>query len=131
MICQYVFATKITEWRNIGGIRYYIGYTMQEGWNEPGCFGAGISENSAETISLNVFPNPATDVVNFSITEDGQNKIYPVQIINSLGQVVRNFNLNKTIAITGLIPGIYFYSISSPEKSIRQGKFIVLGDSVK
>ena len=131
MLCLYDFATKITEYRKVGGTYFLIGYTMQEGWNEPGCFGAGISENSAETISVNVFPNPTTDVVNFSISADGENKTYSVHIINSLGQDVKDFSLNKTVTITGLKPGIYFYSINSSEKTVKQGKFIVLGASVK
>jgi hypothetical protein len=131
MICEYNFAIKITEWRNIAGTYYYVGSTMQEGWNRANNLSSGISENKNEIPSVNVFPNPSTDVVNFSITDNVLNKNYSVHIMNSLGQIISDFNLTKNATIADLKPGIYFFTINSPEKIIQQGKFIVLGASVK
>ena len=130
MICQYSFAVKTSEWRNIGGIRYYIGYTMQEGWNQNGC-ATGVSENSTENTVVTIFPNPASDLINFSITNTIENESYSIQIINSLGQIINDVKLINSTSISNLKPGMYFYSLNNTQKTIKTGKFIVLGNSMK
>lgn len=133
MICEYVFDIKITEWRNIGGTYYYMGSTMQDGWNRANNLSSGISET--ENFGLKVFPNPSSDIVNFSIPENGINKDLSLQITNSIGQLVKSFNFNEisgySISVNGLKPGMYFYQLIDRGRNINQGKFAVSGASVK
>ncbi len=131
LICEYTFDIRITEWREIGGTFYYMGSTMQDGWNRPNNLSSGISESKNETISIDVFPNPATDLVNFCVADNPENKNYSVQISNSLGQMIKEIEFTKTAILTELKSGMYFYSIHSSGKTVKQGKFIVLGASVK
>ena len=64
--------------------------------------------------NINVYPNPANDVLNIVI--DANNFKY--QLVNSLGQVVREGNAsNKTVIKTSdLNKGIYFLQISTGAK---------------
>ena len=64
--------------------------------------------------NLNVYPNPANDVLNIVIEANN----FKYQLVNSLGQVVRNGNAtNKTVIKTGdLNKGVYFLQVSTGAK---------------
>ena len=68
----------------------------------------GVAENQNANIS--VYPNPANDIVNINV-----NGSFKYQVINSLGQVVRNGNAtNKAmIKVSDLNKGIYFLNITT------------------
>ena len=67
----------------------------------------GVAES--QDVNVSVYPNPANDVL--TINTNGGNFKY--QLINSLGQVVRNGNANNKayVRVSDLNKGIYFLNI--------------------
>ncbi len=127
MICNYVYAIQITEWRIVAGAAYNIGSTMQEVWNENVPY-TGINENRAQLMTT-VFPNPSSDVINFSIS-GSRYKNVTIKITNALGENIKEINCDKSSEVTtikGLNPGIYFYSLCDSEGMAQKGKFVVSG----
>lgn len=129
MICLYVFDIKIMEYRRIGGTAYLIGSTMQEVWNISNTYVASVGELS-NTTPLNVFPNPASDEIKFSVGDSKGNEKYIVEITNSLGQTINHFeiinNSTVTLPLDNLNSGIYFYRMTSSNANPQQGKFTVI-----
>jgi len=134
-ICSYAYAIKITEWRIISGNAYNIGNTMQEVWNQNASLElTSVQKLNQKKLAVNVYPNPSTDIVNFSILNRFDNEQYILNINNSLGESVRIVNsTNKAdiLNITGLNSGIYFFTLSSSRKEFYNGKFIVLNTTSK
>jgi hypothetical protein len=84
---------------------------------------ASIAENSSQVLSESVlpsvtcFPNPATDVLNVSISGNTGSQNSQLLVINSKGQVIMPVQMtsnNETLAlnVTSLAPGIYFLQLS-------------------
>ena len=67
----------------------------------------GVAEN--QNVKVNVFPNPANDMVNINVNGE-----FKYQLVNSLGQVVRNGKANNkaTVSVSELNQGIYFLTIT-------------------
>ncbi len=73
----------------------------------------GIKENSNSISSLNIYPNPATN--QFAVSLNNQNaETVSVQIMNSLGQVVKTVDLgntkgelNTSVDVRNLSAGLY------------------------
>jgi hypothetical protein len=90
----------------------------------------GLRNNLLSTADINVFPNPAHDVVN--ITVKGINKVpVTVTMIDMLGRTLltRTYHDNQvkdTINISNLNNGVYFCEIKNAEGS-RTIKFVVSG----
>ena len=62
-----------------------------------------------EIIELNLFPNPVSGVMNYSISNE-ENKNYFLQIFNALGELVKSENINNSsgqISLEKLEAGIY------------------------
>jgi hypothetical protein len=68
----------------------------------------GVAEN--QNVKINVFPNPANDMMNINV-----NGSFKYQLVNSLGQVVRNGKAtNKAVVnVNDLNQGIYFLTIAA------------------
>ena len=63
-------------------------------------------------VSISVFPNPATDVLNIEASNEMQN----VMLVNQTGQVVRSIELEAgktSIDLNGLGTGVYFVKIET------------------
>jgi len=80
------------------------------------------NEISLDDMQFNVFPNPTTEVINFSLKT---NKDYRWVIYNQLGSIVNQSptkkgvgNTNEKINISNLKPGLYFISVIIDGKSI-------------
>ncbi|MCT4562178.1 MAG: choice-of-anchor J domain-containing protein [Crocinitomicaceae bacterium] len=78
---------------------------------------AGLDENQAN-IAMEVFPNPATDVVKVSFDAEGQD--YAVTVYNLQGQVVRNIEVKQangtqevSVPVSDLASGNYLVSVST------------------
>ena len=85
-------------------------------------FPVGMAENQNEK-PANVYPNPASGQIHFDI-ETTEN-ILDIMVINLQGQVVINRKMDgKTLDVSTLPSGMYFYKVSS-EKKLFQGKFSV------
>jgi hypothetical protein len=75
---------------------------------------------------LQVFPNPARDVVTFQL--NGDSETHEVRIYNQSGQLVKTecFEGNSyKLHLTGLKSGIYLYKVTSSNTSIYTGKLVV------
>jgi len=75
---------------------------------------------------LQVFPNPARDMVTFQL--NGDSEFHEVRIYNQTGQLVKTecFEGNSyKLHLTGLKNGIYLYKITSPHSLIHTGKLVV------
>lgn len=75
----------------------------------------GISNVSQS--EAGVYPNPVTDILNFSFAGD---KTHHVTIINSIGAVVGNFTLpagTTTLNLSQLNPGLYFVKSASENEA--------------
>lgn len=78
---------------------------------------AGLNEEAAD-ITMEVFPNPATDVVKVSFDAEGQD--YAVTVYNLQGQVVRNIEVNNangaqevSVPVAELAKGNYLVTVST------------------
>ena len=76
---------------------------------------ASIEEN---TVVANVFPNPASDVLNITAS----NEVSTVAIIGMDGKVISTTDVNGTAAsvnISALNAGVYFYEVVTVEGTVR------------
>ncbi|MBR6068602.1 MAG: leucine-rich repeat protein [Bacteroidales bacterium] len=85
----------------------------------------GIEEASA--LEVNLFPNPATDILNITSSET----ISEIEIVNTLGQVVKRIEVNADNAVCDveeLKAGVYVVKVStlslSKGANVSQRKFI-------
>lgn len=126
-ICEYIFAIRIYEWRNISGTYYLIGETMQEVHSTVMAF-VGISENTQPT-SVAIFPNPSNGLTNFTIESGLQDQEYQLIVSNSIGQNIKTIYFSNNSAIINeneLSAGIYFYSLLTKTEVVNKGKFVIL-----
>jgi len=80
-----------------------------------------IIENDLNSLSLNVYPNPATDVLNIKSNND--EKILEVQLINSLGQTVAKKIVNGkqiTLNVQSLKSGFYLVQMKTSEGIVNK-----------
>ena len=94
-------------------------------------FSVGIANNAYQNIALKVYPNPATDVVNF----DWLNKLPAtasapkLTIQNLLGQTVNETVLNNThnrINVQTLPTGMYLYSVIVNNQATTNGRIFIV-----
>ncbi len=80
-----------------------------------------VNFSEASTLNVNVFPNPAKDVLNIN-TENNVSGEVNVQILNAMGALVYNQTLiasvSQTIDIASFNPGIYYIAIAECETKI-------------
>lgn len=90
-----------------------------------------LGSNNAQP-EVSVYPNPSFDNVNFKISNLISSEEYNIVIYNSLGQHIKNISTNNNLlSVTGLSPGMYFYSLNTVNEILKQGKFIILEGSLK
>ncbi|MCK4662192.1 MAG: T9SS type A sorting domain-containing protein [Bacteroidales bacterium] len=72
-----------------------------------------------------LYPNPATDYINISLSHNNQTNKF--EIYDITGKLILSEKLISTLTkihITGLSKGLYFYRIKNNNKTIGTGKFI-------
>ena len=77
----------------------------------------------ADKISINLFPNPTTNILNISLKETQE---YEYAILNYNGKIIESDSFNNSIHqinLNGLQAGVYFIQIKS-EKAIQTEKVI-------
>jgi hypothetical protein len=76
--------------------------------------------------NFDVFPNPANDKINVRFTS-GEKEFTKAQIVNSVGQVVKEVELNNNtqINIEDLPSGVYILNCKNLESSIISKRFVV------
>lgn len=70
--------------------------------------------------AINIFPNPAKDVLNISSKENYKS----VKIFNLYGQQVMEQTFNKEINISKLEKGVYMLNLTKPNNTVDNIKFI-------
>ncbi|MBQ4009360.1 MAG: T9SS type A sorting domain-containing protein, partial [Bacteroidales bacterium] len=81
----------------------------------------GIEGNTA--FEINLFPNPANDILNITSSET----ISEIEIVNTLGQVVKRIEVNSDNAVCDveeLKAGVYVVRIRTASATLSQRKFI-------
>ncbi len=76
-------------------------------------------------INVNIYPNPATTVLNVKIDGDSQ---ATANVFNALGALVlsQNISNNATLNIENLTNGQYFISLSNTKGALATGSFMVV-----
>jgi hypothetical protein len=74
-------------------------------------------KNTIETIV--VYPNPSNDLLTIQLTQFNGNQT--IQICNSIGQLIKEFEINNstTISVSNLDPGVYFIKNINQSESIK------------
>ncbi len=70
---------------------------------------------------LNIYPNPSSNVLNIGLEEDEMWQ--RIEIINTLGQVVKKENFAKSLDIQKLPAGMYYLKIYGVNSRLLQTKF--------
>jgi hypothetical protein len=105
-----------------GNNNYAAGVTIYGGLNvTPVCALVGMEEERVEV--LNVYPNPATDVLTIESEFTGAELI----IYGANGAVVLREQLMQrqhTITLGKLSPGLYFYQVQGEDGIVATGKIV-------
>jgi hypothetical protein len=82
--------------------------------------GTFIYNTSGNTFRVNIYPNPANDIINLEFDAGGFGSL-KLEVINANGQVIHNDLIktdglyNEIINISGYLKGIYYIRISNKE----------------
>lgn len=88
---------------------------------------AGIFQNTLNDLNLIVFPNPASGEIKFHLNTNEVFEHTNISLFDNTGKLVMNGVLSKdekSIDVSGLAPGIYFYQAFYNEK-VAKGKLVV------
>ncbi len=98
------------------GSAFYIDDMAWSGWNS-------VNDVNGEINTVTVYPNPATDNINFSSTIDAT----IIEISDITGRLLGSYSMSNNkvnIGTSGFSPGIYTYSIFDKKKEIiSRGRF--------
>ena len=78
-------------------------------------------------VAIDVFPNPASNQINFSINNYGENNL-ELLVTNYFGQIVHQENINwqTSLSVFDWPKGVYIYHLKTEKgASVATGKFIV------
>jgi hypothetical protein len=83
----------------------------------------GVDENDITTI--NAYPNPATNQINFDL---GNNQMDKILVLDITGRVVDNIAVTskiETLPLSDYENGVYFYQMVRGDEIIKTDKFVV------
>jgi Secretion system C-terminal sorting domain len=90
----------------------------------------GLTDLSGKNYVSKAYPNPAIDntTIYYNLARATRNS--QIKIFNMLGAEVRTYNIADSkgtlkIPVSGLKPGVYFYSLMADGKNAATGKFMV------
>ncbi|MBK9320115.1 MAG: T9SS type A sorting domain-containing protein, partial [Bacteroidetes bacterium] len=120
-----VAATPVTSATNLTRINFSaVNYVKTDV-----CVLSGIENNmEADELKVSIYPNPAQDNLTIEISRIDFIKGMNFILINSLGEVTKQFNLNapnNQLNLKELNSGIYFYSIKNQNNVMNSGKIII------
>jgi hypothetical protein len=89
-----------------------------------------INELTSDDVTLNVYPNPASNNLTIDYNINGKNENGRIDVYDVLGQKVMTHSLTKNqdklnIDLNNLNSGVYFYSIKVGGKMLRTERVIV------
>ena len=77
--------------------------------------------------TINVFPNPANDIVNFQFSDVNSKR--KIVLYNTIGEVVLSEDAttqNSSLKTHNLQSGVYFYTILVGDKNIKTDKIVII-----
>jgi len=86
-----------------------------------------ITIDFEKIIDFTIYPNPFSTSINITLNDVSQNGQVELRIFNVLGAEVMNTTITKqltTLETINLPPGIYFYKITSDNKTTLSGRLI-------
>ena len=103
----------------LGSIGYYDFFVAKLGAST--C-GTAVSTDKFNSITVNVYPNPTTNIVNIETQETLQN----YEVYNVLGQQIQqgNFNGDNQINLHGATTGTYFIKVTTTQGSTATVKVV-------
>ena len=103
------------------------GTNLADFWAYEWKISVGINEYSKEN-EISVFPNPTSDILNISFTEELINSNPKLQLFSGDGKLVLSqfiTNSENSINVSHFTKGIYFVSLSNETKIISTKKIII------
>ncbi|MEP7263796.1 MAG: T9SS type A sorting domain-containing protein [Bacteroidota bacterium] len=93
------------------------------------CLILGIESAYAENVfDVSVYPNPANGSFNVHVSNAEQLNSVCFQLINSLGETIKQFNVsseNNKVELNNIPSGIYFYILNDQQNILKSGKIIL------
>ena len=87
---------------------------------------AGIQQILMPEVAVNVYPNPANDILHIDLSKDVNNG--SIEVYNSAGKMVCSFGLaqkTNTIPVYNLATGAYYYRFISGKELLNTGSFMI------
>jgi hypothetical protein len=89
-----------------------------------------INKTESKKIAINIFPNPAKDVLNVNFSNSFTNNVN-INIYSLSGLLIKTIEIpagitSKSIDIHQFSSGMYFYNISANSNILNSGKFIIV-----
>ena len=93
-------------------------------------YAVGISETKTKTSEnlIKIYPNPANDILNISVSRENLDADFNIDIYSSLGEKIMEINLPEPvtqISTSNLPAGIYFIALKQKNLVISQQKLII------
>jgi hypothetical protein len=104
----------------VAGLQYYRLKQVDLGGTVNFSKAIVVNFSQTSTLNVNVFPNPAKDVLNITTANNATGEVN-IQILNAMGEMVYNqvleAGLVQNIDIASLTPGIYYVTVIAEAES--------------
>jgi hypothetical protein len=89
---------------------------------------SGVQNANTVTPDITMFPNPATDYVNFKLSEKPSSPVY-ITISDEIGRLAGQYQMLEMVDLkikSKYLPsGKYYYHVSQDDKTIGHGTFVI------
>jgi hypothetical protein len=82
---------------------------------------SALGINEVEELKANVYPNPVSDVLNITASEE----LVDYTIYNVAGQKVQEGTLNGSVSVSNLLEGVYFIKTTGISGNVYNAKLLV------
>jgi plastocyanin len=124
------YTSPVGTFTSSGTVNYYCTYHCAAPFNMTGTItvtaATGIFNPRPTSATLNVFPNPFTDVVTLSV-EQGKSNVNMIKVTDALGKEVKNIEVSAgqnsySFDLSDLQPGMYFCNLYTSDGIIETRK---------
>ena len=84
----------------------------------------GTNTEDIEDLAIKVYPNPASDIVTFDISNVSVNENYNIQLFDITGRLIVNQNNESIVDISNVESGMYLYKVTVADKA-QTGKLLI------
>lgn len=89
-----------------------------------GASAAGVTEIAAASYNVTAYPNPATSVVNFELSQ-GAEEIVIYDVNGKAVKTIAVENTLETVNVADLENGVYFYAVKFENGEVKQERLVV------